>query len=351
MTLLEAYRAQYKICIKKGLNVEQGGHYQTRIYFSGRDYYVSPDGNDVIRYKFDITGCLKKAIKRNKTTGKCKVIYFHKDKLPVYGTITRQRNLKGFLYKFILFLRCDGIEDVDLQKLYTLHCLAHHFEFWRKREDIACGAGGKIVKEFKEWEEYSPQYSDLSKMVDGVIKSAGKQIIDKKVRDKFVLQTRCVVNKQVRTEYGGIRNKSRSEKVRDERKGQRTATDIRIKSSYEPTLTDKENAETVGVSLRRFQEWKSGNRDSLETLEQKINRMYNPTLSLRKNAEIISCSVNTLRKYLLHQRDSVPVDPDEAWANEILKEESSRWDGVPTAKQKIIDDDEDWIDSLLDDNE
>ena len=58
MTIREAYIEQMKVCQAKGLDYDYG-HYKTRIKYEGKSVYVSPDGGDVISYRFDITGCIK----------------------------------------------------------------------------------------------------------------------------------------------------------------------------------------------------------------------------------------------------------------------------------------------------
>lgn len=170
MTIQDAYWKLYRNCLANGLDVEPGGHYGTRIDFGGQPSYVSPDGSDVVRYMFNITGCVKtRLIRKN---GKViKAIRYHNDRLPVYGTIVKRKNLRGFLYKFLLFLRCDGIENPDLMRLYLLHCLAFHFEFWRKRT-VRPEADGKTVAGDSKWELYQPDYSCVEKMIDGLIKSS-----------------------------------------------------------------------------------------------------------------------------------------------------------------------------------
>ena len=176
MTIKEAYIEQMKACQAKGLDYEIG-HYKTCVNYEGKRVYVSPDGRDVISYRFNITGCMKtRVIKKN---GKVvKVLHFHKDKLPVYGTITRRRAVKGFLYKYLLFLRCDGIENRDLLKLYVLHCMNYKLEYWRKKPVLCNGICGEIKTEYKDWELYNPGYSDVEKMIEGLIDSACKKNID-----------------------------------------------------------------------------------------------------------------------------------------------------------------------------
>ncbi len=346
MTLLEAYRGQLRTCLAKGLKYDDG-HYETTVDFGGKDFYVSPDGEDVVRYKFNVTGCMKTRV--IKTEKKTKVLHFHKDRLPVYGTITRHKALKGFLYKYLLFLRCDGIEDVDLIKLYLLHCLTHRLEFWRKTPVTTNGLSGQVVVEYKDWELYEPNYEDIKKMVDGLIGSALKAFIDDKTREQFIVRTRCVVNPTVNTEFGGIRDKVKSEKRRDAKKGCRAATDNRILANYDPELTEEQLAQKVGVSVGRIREWKADNRERLETLKDRINRMYDESISPRKNAEKIGCSVNSVRKYA-DKLKAVPAEEetDDAWFDKALEEMSAFWDDVPSVGHKDNDEMDDLMELLED---
>lgn len=337
MTIKDAYIEQLKTCLSKGIRYENG-HYRTKIVFGNKDVYVSPDGEDVTRYVFDITGCLKTRV--IKKEGKVvKVLHFHKDKLPVYGTITRRKGLKGFLFKYLLFLRCDGIENEDLLKLYVLHCLAKKFEFWRKKPVRSHGNGEEIITKYEDWELYEPEYTDVKKMIDGLIQSALRKQIDSETREQFIVRSCCVVNPEVRDEFGGIRNKVNREKQRDAKRGQRLATDNKIKSLYDPSLTDTDNAKRIGVSIRRLQEWKADNRDILESVEEKILRLYDRSLSLKKNAEIIGCSVNTLKKYIgkiktVPQIEEENDEDDDSWIKRLLEKERPSWEDAPTAKRK-----------------
>ena len=346
MTLLEAYRKQLKGCQNKGIEYENG-HYETHLDFGGKDFYVSPDGEDVVRYKFEITGCVKtRIIKKN---GKTKVLHFHKDKLPVYGTITRRKTLKGFLYKFLLFLRCDGIENVDLIKLYLLHCLTSKLEFWRKTPVTTNGVDGQAVVEYKDWELYEPNYEDIEKMVNGLIESALKAVITDKTREQFLVRTRCVVNPKVKTDFGGTRDKVKNEKHRDAKRGCRAATDNKILANYDSGLTEEQLAQKAGVSVGRIREWKADNRGKLETLKDRINRMYDESISPRKNAEKIGCSVNSIRKYADKLKDvSAEEESEDEWIEKALKEESAYWDIVPSEKHKNNDELDDLMELLED---
>lgn len=345
MTLKEAYIEHRRACLYKGLHCESG-HYQTEIKFGKDAVYISPDGEDVIRYVFPVTGCLKtRKIERN---GKVvKVLHFHKDRLPVYGTITKRKAVRGFIFKYLLFLRCDGIEDRDLLKLYVLHCLTNKFEFWRRAE-IPKREGEQIIITYGDWELYEPEYSDIGKMIEGLIDSSIKKGIDEETRKQFIVRRRCVVNPDVKDPIGGIRDKTKWEKNRDTRKGLRMATDNRIKALYDPKLKDKENAQRIGICVRRLQEWKAVN---VEPLEDKIKRLYDPSLSQNKNAKMIGCSPNSIKKYI-EQTHIVPVvkeeDPEEAWIGKVLEEESSFWKDVSTTTRKNSDEYEEILELLED---
>ena len=320
MTLNDAYVIQMKTCLDQGLKYE-AEHYETRIDFAGKDIYVSPDGEDVIRYKFKVTGCVKTR-KIKKKDGMTKELHFHKDRLPVYGKICNKSSLKGFLYKYILFLRCDGIEEKELIRLYVLHCLKTKFEFWRKQKIREC------VEE---------------------------QIVT--TREQFIVRTRCVVNPMVRDQFGGYRDKSKNEKRRDARRGCRIATDKKIEAVYDPILKEEELARKAGVSVNRIQEWKADNRENLETLEDRIRRLDDRSLSLKKNAEIIGCSINSIRKVRAKMKDEAyaesqkeKIETEEDWINDILEKEDLFWKDVPTPRKKNNDDFDDLME-LLDDLE
>lgn len=333
MTLKEAYIEHRRACLYKGLHCESG-HYQTEIKFGKDNVYVSPDGEDVIRYVFPVTGCLKtRKIEKN---GKVvKVLHFHKDRLPVYGTITKRKAVRGFIFKYLLFLRCDGIEDRDLLKLYVLHCLTNKFEFWRRAE-ISKMEGEQILITYGDWELYEPEYSDIEKMIEGLIDSSIKRDIDNETREQFIIRRRCVVNPDVKDSIGGIRDKTKWEKNRDVRKGLRIATDNRIRALFDPNLKDKENAQKIGVSVRRLQEWKAEN---VESLEEKIKRLYDPSLSQNKNAKIIGCSPNSIKKYI-DIPNIIPVEDknsEEDWIEKVIEEESSFWKDAPAVSRKNSD--------------
>ena len=330
MTLRDEYIAQLKRC--KALAIRYtAGHYETEVDFGGKSVYVSPTGEEVIRYKFSITGCMKtRTIKKNGNV--VKVLHYHKDKLPVYGTITKRKGLKGFLFKYLIFLRCDGIENVELLKLYLLHCMVYKLEFWRK----------ETVK-YEDWVLYEPDYADVRKMVEGLIQSALKKELDAETREQFLVQSCCVVNPEVRDEYGGLRNKTKREKRRDAKRGQRLATDNKIWAHYDQALTDEDLAQRVGVSVRRIQEWKADNREHLESLGQRITRMYDWSLSPRENADIIGCSLNTLKKYLRRLRPApVAEETEDSWIDRALEEGAPSWRDTPEVHRKHSDDDDFW---------
>ena len=337
MTIREEYIAQLKTCQGLGLRYEDG-HYETKVAFGGKSVYVSPTGKEVVRYKFSITGCMKTRVIRK--DGKVvKVLHFHKDKLPLYGTITKQKSMKAFLYKYLLFLRCDGIDNIELLKLYLLHCMVYKFEYWRK-----------VPVKFEDWEQYEPEYADVEKMVEGLIQSALKKELDAETREQFLVQSCCVVNPEVRDEFGGLRNKTKWEKRRDAKRGQRLATDNKIWAHYDQTLTDEDLAHRAGVSVRRIQEWKADNREHLESLEQRIIRMYDWSLSPRENAEIIGCSLNTVKKYMRKMKPVLAAnETEDSWIDRVLEEESSFWDDVPEAKKSKSEEEELW--EFLDDLE
>lgn len=354
MTLNDAYVIQMKTCLDQGLEYE-AGHYESRIDFARKDIYVSPDGEDVVRYKFKITGCVKtRKIKKN--DGTTKVLHFHKDRLPVYGKICNKSSLKGFLYKYILFLRCDGIEEKELIRLYVIHCLKTKFEFWRKKMIREC-IGEQVVVKYEDWELYEPDYADVKKMIEGLICSAMKVVINDTTREQFIVRTRCVVNPMVRDQFGGYRDKSKNEKCRDARRGCRFATDKKIEAVYDPTLTEEELARKAGVSVNRIQEWKADNRENLETLEDRIRRLDDRSLSLKKNAEIIGCSINSIRKVRAKMKEEASaesqtekIETDDDWINDVLEKEYSIWKDVPTPRNKQNDDFDD-MKELLDDLE
>lgn len=342
MTILEAYRAQIRKCKEKEIKYESG-HYETRIDFEGKDVFVNPDGSPVVRYKFNITGCMKSRLIERKRDGKKVMVHFHKDKLPVFGTITKRAAFKKFLYKYMLFLRCDGIEDRDLILLYVLHCMNYKFEFWRRE---------KVGGEYKDWETYTPEYEDVQKMISGLIDSALKKNIDDRPREQFIERTCCVVNPTVKDKFGGIKSKTNREKHWDAKRGQRVATDNRIRAMYDPTLTNKENAQRIGIGVRRLQEWKSDNKDLIETLEQRIQRMYDHKLSPGKNAEMIGCSVNSVKKYAPEVKEVVEGDEMEDWVSAILEENTSEWESAPapTRKKSFLEEEEEReLDELLKD--
>lgn len=317
MNLKEAYLTQYRICVKKNLPADMDGHYQTRIEFGGKPVYVNPDGSDVVRYVFPLTGCVKK--RPIKKDGVFKVITFHKDKLPVFGKVCNKR-VKAFIYKYLLFLKCDGIEYPELMRLYALHLLINHLEYYTL---------DKSRKKHK-WKKYIPEYKNVGNLLDKLIESALKKEIDESTRTQFRKVTKCVVNPVSVAKYGGRIKKNRTQFRKDGKIGQGLATDNRIREAYDPGLTDKELADKVGLSIRRIQEWKSSHKDELETKEARVIRMYDPAKSEVENAKLIGVSRNTIRKY----KDKVkPVEP--------VKE-------VDTVKPVDQLDDDKWIEEAID---
>lgn len=339
MTIKDKYYDQWKICLSKKIRAERNGHYKTTVDFAGKPFYVSADGEDVITLDSGINGCGKTRIVE--VDGKKKKVQYHKDRLPVYGRICNKPNVKGLLYKYLLFLRCDGIEDIELLRLYVLHCLSFKFEYLKRKKpgkDAAC------------WAHYEPEYDAVEKMVEGLISSAMRTTIDDKTKEQFVKRRRCVVNTESQdSKYGSKYVKTRGEINRDIRKGMRSATDNRISAQYNPRLTDKENADIIGLGVRRIQEWKADHKDEIESLEDRIVRLYDSTLSLRKNAENIGCSVGSVRKYA-EQLKSVPAieESEDTWIDSVLEKESSFWKDVPDVKRKDVDED---IEELLNDIE
>lgn len=321
MTIKDAYLDQYKKCLKKDLQVNMDGYYQTNVEFGGNSVYVSPDGKDVVRYVFNVNGCKKtKVIKKGNYTKK---ITFHKDKLPVAGTITKNNRFKKFIYKYVLFLKCCDIVDIDLIKLYVLKCINTKFEFRRLKKS----------NEFKGWEVYNPDYEDMSKMVDGLISAAVKKDIDDKTREQFKLVTRCVVNPIT----VGNRKKTKSEILVDAHKACRLSTDMKIKSIYNPDITDEENAENIGISVRRFKEWK---KENVESPKDRIKRLYDPSKSVSENAVICNVSESSIQRYKRSLKqveevkeevvDEVNVvdefDDLDSWINSVLEDSDSDHD-------------------------
>lgn len=121
---------------------------------------------------------------------------------------------------------------------------------------------------------------------------------------------------------------------------------------YDPTLTNKENAQRIGIGVRRLQEWKSDNKDLIETLEQRIQRMYDHKLSPGKNAEMIGCSVNSVKKYAPEVKEVDEGDEMEDWVSAILEENTSEWESAPapTRKKSFLEEEEEReLDELLKD--
>lgn len=319
MTLKEAYLCQYRYCVNNNISVDCGGHYGTHIEFQDAPYFVMPDGSDVVRYRFDVRGCARMVYKKD--GGK---FLIHKEKLPVYGRICSRR-MKRFLYKYLLFLRCDGIEDAEAMRFYLLCLLKDKCVFY-----------GRVKGKGFFWKEYMPEYKHIKKMLDFLIEAARKKDITDEIRKEFSIVTRCVVNPVVKDRFGARSRKSREQMLIDARKGAGEATRRKIESVYESGMTRKEIARKAGVSEKDVKRWKEQNKDKQESKQERIKRMYDPHKSERENAKIIGVSINTLRKY-----KSVI---------ELSDSESSSYD--QSAKVELQEDTEDpysWIDEVLSD--
>ena len=153
ISINEAYLKQYRYCVNNNIYVDKRGHYETHIEFGNAPFYVMPDGSDVIRYEFKVDGCLKK--KRFKEGG---WVYVKSDLIPVYGKVCNNR-VKKFFYKYLLFLKCDGIEDRDAQIFYMLCVLKDKFVFYTRDKNDKC----------MFWKKYIPQYSNICKMFNYLI--------------------------------------------------------------------------------------------------------------------------------------------------------------------------------------
>lgn len=301
MNLKDAYLTQYRICVKKNLPVDMDGHYQTHFEFGGEPVYVNPDGSPVVSYRFSVTGCVKNI------KGK----FIHKDLLPVYGRICTAR-VKGFLYKYLLFLRCDGIEDPDLLKLYVLHCLCKKMVYYTRDKSTS-----KV-----KWVQYTPDYKDVSKMVDALIQSVLKKDIDEHTRTQFMTITTCKINPL----KPGMVKKTRRERFKDARIGAGKATDLMIKSKYDPTLTDEENSQIIGVSVRKLQMWKAEHPDWWESKKERVRRLYDWSKSEVENARLIGVDRKTIRKYKPELEEVEEVEPvkevedDDSWVDKMLEQ-------------------------------
>lgn len=87
-------------------------------------------------------------------------------------------------------------------------------------------------------------------------------------------------------------------------------TDKKISNMFNPELTDEENAAIIGVSPRRIKEWRLENntpKPSKKLLtDKKISNMFNPELTDEENAAIIGVKVSRLKKWRLENNISTP---------------------------------------------
>lgn len=306
MTIKEGYDIQYGICIKKNLPVEIGGHYRTRFEFGNDPVYVNPDGSDVVCYVFNVSGCVKR-----RKDGR----YFHRDRLPVFGRISG-RKVRRFIYKYLLFLKCDGITDPDMMKLYTLHLLVNKLQYYTRDH----------TKKGIRWKQYTPVYKNVGKLIDSLIAAAIKKEIDEETRNRFSVVTRCKVNPY----KAGMVRKNRREILKDAHRGVRSATDSKIRNQYDQNLTIEENALKIGVSTIRIKEWKADHPDNWESKEERIRRMYDPSKGKKENARIIGVSLNTLKKYLPEITEEIKEeveqkDEDKEFFDGMTESELDKW--------------------------
>lgn len=357
MKLGEKYKELLMTCRRCGIDFDGEGHYRTSIDFKGQDFYVNEDGSPVIRYVFDLNGCPKEmsitAKKYNwlKDKGKLKdtiwdglTVYpkningvlmmthtFHKDRIPVVGWIVRNQNFKDLLCKYLLFLRTDGIDSPLLLRLYLVKFMMDKFEY---RHLVDSGrVNVKTGKKIYVYDEYEPDYDKLENMLMGLIRTAVKREITDDNRKSFEVSTCCVVNDMGRTEFGGVYKKVKCQKQSDARKGRKAATDNRIRSLYDSSLTMQENADRIGVSLNTLKKWKKENKG--ESLKDRINRLYDRNKSLRENEKLLGCDHKTIMKYLV--KSEIPVDDrseDDKWLDEMLVEDKNKYESSSTIKNK-----------------
>lgn len=283
MNIKNAYKAVYLSTATEGHKLEINGHYRSSFDFGDKDYYVDPDGKPLWNLKFKI-GMIKKG-----KNGK----YFHKDVFPVYGKAV---NVQPFLFKYVLFLKADGIDDPKLLKYYILKCMVDKCEFWRKKEP-----------DYKEWELYEPEYEDVMGMINRVVEYGAKKFITDDIREVFGYRCNSVIN------Y----NRKGSRKTRYEvimeagRESKKNRTDKRIREMHNPELTDIENAYICEVSLRRFKMWK---KDNVESLEDRLKRLYDPSKSINENMTICGCSKYKIIQWkrMLEENDESKMS-DERW--------------------------------------
>ena len=308
ISINEAYLKQYRYCVNNNIYVDKRGHYETHIEFGDAPFYVMPDGSDVIRYEFKVDGCLKK--KRFKEGG---WVYVKSDLIPVYGKVCNNR-VKKFFYKYLLFLKCDGIEDRDAQIFYMLCVLKDKFVFYTRDKNDKC----------MFWKKYIPQYSNICKMFNYLIDSVMKKEITDDIREEFIIRTRCVVNPIYKGKFGESMKKSKDMILKDGRVGAGQATINKIKDVYDAAMTNNEIAEKVGVSVDTVKLYKK-KKIGLETKEEKIKRMYDPSISEVKNAKNIGVSRNTLRKYIEKLGLSSSLSKDKSVSFEVEDDDIDSW--------------------------
>lgn len=308
ISINEAYITQYRYCVNNNIYVDPKGHYQTHIEFGNAPFYVMPDGSDVIRYEFKVDGCLKK--KKFKDGG---WVYVKSDLLPVYGKVCNNR-VKKFFYKYLLFLRCDGIDNRECLIFYMLCVLKDKFVFYTR------------VKNDKgiSWKKYVPQYKNVCKMFNYLIDAVMKKEITDDIREEFIIRTRCVVNPIYKGKFGESMKKSKDMILKDGRVGAGQATINKIKDVYDAAMTNKEIAEKAGVSVDTIKLYKK-KKIGLETKEEKIKRMYDPSISERKNAKNIGVSRDTLRKYIEKLDLNNSISTDKRSLFELKDEEIDNW--------------------------
>lgn len=348
--MTETYKTIYKSLLHSGIKVEENGHYQTQLEFDG-DFFVNEDGSDVIRYFFNVNGCVKKRFIRYKDKKtkeiKTKTLYFKKEKLPVFGTITKNTRFKKFIYKYMLFLKCDGITDKNLMTLYTLKLMKDKMEFWRKKKTLSLDENNNTIVEYKGWEIYEPEYKDIEKLINGLIKSVNNKEIDEKTRNEFRVNTKCVVNPVMVNKFGGITKKTKNQKLRDARKGSGKSTENKIKRLYDPQKSIKENAVICGVNEKTIQRYKKKN---IESTQDRIKRLYDPSKSVKENAAICGVCERTIQNYkktLPKIEMKTEIEDNNNWIDDLL-EDDYRYESKKTYK---LDDEEedllDWLDSLV----
>lgn len=309
ISINEAYINQYRYCVNNNIYVDTKGHYETHIEFGDAPFYVMSDGSDVIRYEFKVDGCLKK--KKFKNGG---WVYVKRDLIPVYGKVCNNR-VKKFFYKYLLFLKCDGIEDRESQIFYMLCVLKDKFVFYTRDEN------DKGIF----WKRYDPQYKNVYKMFNYLIDSVMKKEITDDIREEFIIRTRCVVNPMYKGKFGESIKKTKDMILKDGRVGTGQATINKIKAVYDAAMTNNEIAEKAGVSVDTVKLYKK-KKIGLETKEEKIKRMYDPSISEVKNAKNIGVSRNTLRKYIeklglsgsLSKDNKVEDEDIDSWIDSVL---------------------------------